>query len=162
MQLDPSRTIDRRKPLEKATRKELEKFAKFKGVKEVVPGMPAPLMRQILELRGCTDIHTFLPHVRHRSIGQMNGVNSERPSEAASKEQISAIEALTRDWKAQQGIADPVVEQKPVLLDNPGKSFAQMKMHELRTFCKEQGIEVSRSDKKADLIARLENGQNAP
>ena len=159
MQLDPSRTIDRRRPLEKATRKELEKFAKYKGVTEIVPGMPAPLMRQILELRGCTDIHTFLPQIKHRHLGQMNGTNSAAEQNRASKEQISAIEALTRDWKAQQGQA--VTQQNEVLLHVDHKPFAKMKMHELRTFCKKQGIEVSRSDKKADLVKRLEaNGQN--
>lgn len=170
MQIDPSRTIDRRRPLEKATRKELEKFAKARGVAEICPGMPAPLMRQILELKGHTDIHTFLPQIRHRSIGQMNGVNSARPQEQASKEQISAIEALTRDWKAQQGAqGTPEPAPETAAAGDAGsipaastKSFAQMKMHELRTLCKNNGVEVSRSDKKADLIARLEHGKDAP
>lgn len=169
MQLDPSRIIDPRKPLDKATRKELEKFAKAKGVKEIVPGMPAPLMRMILEARGCTDIHTFLPTLRHRTIGQMNGVNSSRPKEAVSKGQMSAIEALTRDWKAQQGVqGTPEPAPETAAAGDAGSipatstnSFAKMKMHELRTMCKQHGVEVSRSDKKADLIARLEHGQNA-
>lgn len=169
MQLDPSRTIDRRKPLEKATRKELEKFAKARGVKEVVPGMPAPLMRQILEVKGHTDIHNVFPRIKHRHLGQMNGANSANEQSRASKEQISAIEALTRDWMAQQGVqgSPEAVRQPAVQNGNDGsipststKSFAKMRMHELRSICKTHGVAVGRSDKKADLIARLEDGQD--
>lgn len=41
--------------------------------------------------------------------------------------------------------------------DNNVKSYEKMKMHELRKYCTQQGVEYTFKDKKADLIEKLEN-----
>lgn len=48
---------DPRTPLDKARRLELFAFAQKRGVEEIYPDMPAPMMRRILEAKGHTDIH---------------------------------------------------------------------------------------------------------
>lgn len=141
------RTEDQRSFLQRATRKELERFAKARGVSEVEQGMPAPLMRQILIANNQTDIEAFFPYLRGRAVGQMNGVNATGVyrKDAAPVDtgntgmEVSAEADLARQWKQQQ-------QQKPQ---------APMKMHELRAACKAAGITVKRTDKADDLRAKL-------
>ena len=164
MQLN--RITDPRGFLERATRKELELFAKARGVMEIECGMPAPLMREILRRRGVTDIENHFPYLRGRQLGQANGVNQSKWAGQASGHQpsgreVSAVDDLMRQWNEQKKAAAAVPETYygVVSPEEPGDQFAGLKMHELRTECKKRNIAFTRSDKADTLRARL-NGKD--
>lgn len=151
---------DARTPLERATRGELIKFARMRGVK-IDQQMPAILMRQILYRNGCADIEKEFPYLLRRTVGQINGVNAHhyKKQEYDISGGISTDSAsdLERQWKAQHAQPeDPV--PIPEKLPTP-PPVERMKMHELRRLCKDAGIKFTPSDKAATLRARL-NGEN--
>jgi hypothetical protein len=106
---DPRNTLDR------ARRSELAAFAKANGVKEIVPTMPATLMRKILRSKGLTNI--VIPN---RQLGQVsptkidlkgaqrksdNG-HSRRQQSEENVVEVDAEEDLMRQWLAQQNSHD--------------------------------------------------------
>lgn len=133
------RIDDPRDALAKATRGELVKFAKAKGLyPEIINGdMPAILIRKKLRERGMTNI--VIPN---RILGQPS-----RPagmSDGGHVETPNAVEAdaeadLERQW-AQQA----------------AKAVAPAAtMKDLRAACKERGIKVDRTDNMESLKAKL-------
>lgn len=138
MSLQLNKIFDPRDSLEKARRKELEKFAKANGVEEVKPGMPAPLMRKYLRQRGLTNIG--LPRTRYlggpSDMASQKQIVEDRPVNA-KVEEISAIDLLEQEWN------------KP--------DYTGMGINELRAACKEKGIKLKRTDKMVDMV-RLLNG----
>lgn len=127
---------DPRDKLDKATRFELAQFAKANNVTEIVPAMPAILMKQILRQKGLTNIQ-----IPNRVLGL--------PRNAApveSQQNVSATDAvadLARQWKEQQ--------QPP----------AKLTMGEIRSALKKKGVKFSRTDKMEVLKAKLNGEQNA-
>lgn len=128
---------DPRDRLEKARRKELERFAETHNVAEIKPGMPAMLMRKILRRRGLTDIR-----IPHRPLGGQSRANSVVPDSVAQEDVASmdAADLLAAEW------------EQP--------SVSEMSITELRKACKAKGIPLARTDKKTDLIGKL-NGDTA-
>lgn len=142
MGLHLNNVFDPRDSLEKARRKELEKFAKSHGVADVKPGMPAPLMRKILRRMGLTNIS--LPPTRYlggppdmHTKGQ--SVVNQRPPDADVKE-MDAVSLLEAEWN------------KP--------DYTAMGITELRKACKANGIKLKRTDKMTDMVRKL-NGNIA-
>lgn len=155
MQLN--RVQDPRDFLDRATRKELERFARARGIQEIECGMPAPLMREILRRRGVVDITSHFPYLRGRTIGQLNGVNKEqyqgRAQSEPSAQEVSAIDDLMRQWKAQKGEQ----EQPPgIPLQDAPRDYSNLRMHELRTIAKANGLKFGRGTKAAEIRAKLE------
>jgi len=154
-----SQVEDHRDCLQKATRKELELFAAAQGISEIDPRMAATLMRQILRAKGITNIEAQFPYLRNRTIGQMNGVNATRPgvpNPNAKVVEVDATQDLMRQWREQQArdalsMAQAVVPVAAPKTENP--------MAALRKECKRRGIKMSRTDKIADLRAKLD-GEN--
>jgi hypothetical protein len=147
---------DFRDCLEKATRSEITKFADARGVKEIDPRMGAILMRQILRAKNITDIDTMFPRLRSRRVGQINGVNATAKyagGDSPNVAQITAAEDLARQWQEQQAREGP--PPAPVPSSRPANRMAA-----LRAECKRHGIKMSRTDKIADLRAKLD-GENA-
>ena len=126
---------DPRDTLAKARRKELELYARSKGVQEIIndPGMPAILMRQILRQRGFTDIQ-----IPPRVLGQPEGVDPT--VETTNGTAVDATEMLKEQYIRTR--------------------LADMKMHELRKVAKERGLKLPRTVKKSELLEAL-NGENA-
>lgn len=138
MGLQLSKTYDPRDQLEKARRKELERFAEANEVKDIVPGMPAALMRNILRARGLTRID-----IPQRVLGQ-NQVGSAPPPVVAESDgqTLSADDDLMRQWQT---------TEKP--------KSGSTEMRELRSECKKRGIKMKRTDKLVDLRAKI-HGEN--
>lgn len=134
-------TVDPRDNLEKATRKELEIFAKENGVKEIVSGMPANLMRRILRARGLTRIK-----IPNRVLGQPYGRHDEPAPVEGSSIEVSADEDLMRQWIAQQQTPAP---------ETP-KAETPVRIGDLRRELKRRGIPQKNTDRKKDLMAKLE------
>jgi hypothetical protein len=154
---------DPRNALEKATRKELELFARERGVTQIDPRMPAILMRKILRAAGQTDIASVFPQIRTRTAGQQMGVNAgKRGGPSISGSEIDAADLLAAEWQHEakkQGLV-----QAPALATEPAPAPASHKpsneMAELRAECKRRGIKAKRTDKLVDLRAKLD-GENA-
>lgn len=121
-------TEDNRTILDRATRKELERFAKAQGV-DIPVGMPALAIRKVLRYRGITNIETMFPMLRHRKIGQMHGVNATNgalasrgggtdPLEAApGGPALDAEDAFIKEWLTQNmgaNIQEPEATPGPI------------------------------------------------
>jgi hypothetical protein len=163
-----SRTDDPRDALERATRRELELFAQARGVTEVDPRMGAILMRQILRAKGVTDILSVFPHLGRRVVGQAGGVNASNPfrnGQNGKVVQVDATEDLMRQWReqlAREGLQPAPAPQPMPAAPTPAEKSRQAKnkIAALREECKRRGIKMSRTDKLADLRAKLD-GENA-
>jgi hypothetical protein len=162
-----SRTDDPRDALERATRRELELFAQARGVTEVDPRMGAILMRQILRAKGVTDILSMFPHLGRRTVGQAGGVNATNPlrNRGGKVVTVDATEDLMRQWReqlAREGLSPAPAPQPMPAAPTPAEKprQAKNKIAALREECKRRGIKMSRTDKLADLRAKLD-GENA-
>lgn len=134
------RIDDPRDALAKATRGELVKFAKARGLyPEIINGdMPAILIRKKLRERGMTNI--VIPK---RILGQPS-----RPAamgDGGHVETPNAVEAdaeadLERQWAQQAAKPSPP---------------AALTMKDLRAACKERGIKVERTDNMESLKVKL-------
>jgi hypothetical protein len=132
-----ARIEDPRDSLEKARRAELERFAKANGVKEINGDMPAILMRAILRQKGLTRIS-----IPPRTLGQYQPNPGEMPSAPAVAQgggSVDAVADLARQFAQQQ--AQPEAKE--------------MSFTEIRSELKRRGIKFGRSDKFADLKAKL-------
>ena len=131
-------TEDPRDNLEKASRWELEAFAKENGC-PVPHGYPAMLTIKVLRARGLTQIK-----IKERPLGLYNGGETITASpNVPSQQGISPEDLLEAQFKEQQN-------------DLSNKS-----MNELRALCKELGIKMDRRDNMKTLRDKL-GQQNAP
>lgn len=150
-------TEDFRSPLEKATQAELAKFAKARGVSEINPAMPAPLMREILKAKGIIDIHVHFPNLLRRTLGQQRGVNASpftaKPATTLAS-QVDVAEDLARQWTERQ--ARDTASRVPTPAPTEVRAKNENAMAALRAECKRRGIAMSRTDKMADLRAKLD------
>lgn len=143
---------DPRDLLDMATRAELYRFAEHSGVDEIVnfpgPGlMPKMLMLRILRSRGLTRIN-----IPPRPLG---GARPEtQAQEAKNVPTTDATTDLLRQLQSNANVAPPeepdTTEAKPSLA-----GIAAM-----RAECKRRGIKIARTDKMADLKAKLD-GEDA-
>lgn len=144
MSLSLSKVFDPRDKLEKARRKELERFAKKNGITEIRCGMPAPVMRKILRQKGFTNIQ--LPNTRFlggpSDMATQNRAVLDTPPNAKIEE-TSALDLLEKEWE----------QSAPVF-------NADMDIRDLRKACKERGVKLARTDKREDMVRKL-NGQDA-
>ena len=134
---------DPRDLLDMATRVELYRFAERNGVNEIVnfpgPGlMPKMLMLRVLRGKGLTRID-----IPPRPLG---GMRPETSQSAQNVPATDATEDLMRQFEQQ------MAQQAP---EKPTNGIAA-----LRAECKQRGIKIARTDKKADLEAKL-NGEDA-
>lgn len=145
-----SKIEDPRDLLQKATRKELERYAKSLNVSQVRPGMPADLMRDILRSLGHTGIESVFPNLHNRQLGQINGVNADRgmPPPGSPVKEVSAADLLLQQWESDQQSAPPQeIEER--------RTKPKNEMAALRAECKQRGITIARTDKMDDLKAKL-------
>lgn len=140
MGLHLDKVFDPRDSLEKARRKELENFAKAHNVADVRPGMPAPLMRDILRQKGLTEIK--LPPTRY--LGGPNDMQAQgraiaenRPPDAKVNE-IDSLALLKAEYES--------------------TDYSTMKIGALRTACKARGFKLKNTDKKTDMVRMLNGG----
>jgi len=163
--MQPSITEDPRGYLEKLSRKELEYTAKFYGIADVKQGMPAQLMRQLIAQANPPkipipirqNIGTYAEPLRVPPYDIWKHTQFGQPKEAQPVQEISevnAIDDLARQWE-QESARPPMVEQ---VSDVPAKRIPKIVL--LRRECKARGIKWERTDKAADLEAKL-NGQDA-
>lgn len=143
---------DQRSPLHRLTRKELEYLARKEGRDDVRPGMPADLMRQQFATRP----PSALPRPMRGHLGTLRQLRIPRYEEwlrvafsstpiaepvEEKVEEVNASDDLKRQWEAQQTPMPETITQ-------------------LRQECKRRGIKIKRTDKMADLRAKL-HGENA-
>ena len=137
---------DPRDNLMKARRIELYRFAREKGVTEIVENMPGELMRDILRSKGITNIA-----VPSRQLGtpeqMVTTPTSHRDGTTEIKQpdkivEVSAIADLKRQWQQNQEPKQP----------------SEMTITELRKECKRRGIKMARTDNMVTLKAKL-NGE---
>lgn len=127
-----NKIFDPRDALDKAHRKEMERYAKAHGINEIRPGMPAVVMRKILRRKGVKDIGV------KRVLGQQGPSGFEAEAERI----VDADDLLMEEWE--------------------GNSYKGMNMGTIRRICKEKGIPQKRTDNADILIAKLvEHGKNA-
>lgn len=153
MQLN--RIDDPRDALAKLSRKECEYWAKYKGIEEIDPRMSKDLMVRILRKHGVQ-----AKSITERGLGQhrsntpaydewLQMVNGNVPqSEAAAEEsrEVTADDILMAQWETEKARSGMPLNELPIT--------------ELRKICKARGIVMARTDKKPDLIGKL-NGQDA-
>lgn len=169
MSLQLHRIQDPRDMLERARRSELVEFARQKGVKEIVPEMPAMLMRKILRSRGLTNIAIDL-----RQLGEVtrNKINVKKSTakpkpgaRAPEPERVAVVDAdddLMRQWEAEQMQPQPPVEsqppaRKPRKMKGPTPTDPKlMHMADLRSYAKKQGVSITFKMKKAEILQLLE------
>lgn len=128
------RIDDPRDALQKARRYELLQFAKAHSVTDIVPGMPANLMRRILRERGLTHIN-----VPPRPLGVVGG--NATPQDAPAT-QVNADDDLMRQYTMQKSVDD-------------------MTIGELRSEAKRRGIKQKIGESRDSLKAKLNGKQDA-
>jgi hypothetical protein len=158
------RTEDRRSNLERARRSELVKFAKENGISEIIPEMPATLMRKILQSRGLTNIQVApsrLGDIPRKNLNQRVQLKSSVRHDILESHgvEVDADVDLMRQWQASQAAksndrdnvkhvnADSiaVVEHRPFRNpDNPT-------MAELKKEAKRRGLKPPRTMKMPEL-----------
>lgn len=125
---------DPRDLLEKATRKELENYAKENGIKEIKQTMPAVVMRQLLRRRGVFDVGV------RRTLGRpMNAVKQEIDYSQEASVTMSADDALMKQWE----------------VDDAQDDYSSMHIGKLRKLVKQRGLKQDRKDGKQALIDKL-------
>lgn len=170
---------DKRTTLDRARRKELERFATEKGIADIQPGMPAQLMRRILRDRGVTQI--MIPV---RQLGQTRptvipapgssklAVNASRKApQREDRVEVSADTDLERQWqekrfapppakkpvlsteKAKEPFSLPVREKKNKRSDAGKNGLSEF--HAMKRRLKSLGISFSNKDKMVDLKEKL-------
>lgn len=140
--------IDPRDNLERARLTELLKFAADNGVE--IPRQfqdKAIVIRSILRQRGLTRIQ-----VPFRVLGQPNV--GQRVTDAVASQSANEIDAAADLMRQVMG-TPPAPAPEP---EAPRKGVAAIA--ELRKECKRRGIKTARTDKLADLRAKL-NGKDA-
>lgn len=144
---------DPRDALEKARRKELERFMKERIPAEFAPGMPAPLMRRRLRAAGHTDIR-----IPRRILGQPSAVHTDATAvhlQGANGHgpAMDATDELERQWR-EQAAARPA----------PPRTVDDMNLAEMRHYAKTIGVQQGARETKVTLrekIRRHLDGQDA-
>lgn len=141
------RIEDPRDNLEKARRKELEMFARQKGVTEIDPRMPATIMRKILRQKGLTDIQ-----IPKRVLGQNPGAAVD-PVIAGGQpaHEVDAVSDLVRQWKEEA--------TRPAHTPEP-QSIERMSIAQLRMACREAGVKLARTDSGETIRKKLRAARN--
>lgn len=143
---------DPRDALAKLSRKECEYWARYKGIDEIDPRMSKDLMVRILRKHGVQ-----AKSITERGLGQhrrntpayddwLRVVNGESPvvqPETAVEEsrEVTADDILMAQWEAEKARSGIPLNELPIT--------------ELRKMCKAKGIVMQRTDKKPDLIGKL-------
>lgn len=168
MSLQLHRIQDPRDSLERARRSELVEFAKKKGISEIVPEMPAILMRKILRSRGMTDIR-----IEPRQLGEMTRTKinakvstakpvKDRTGEPPKIVEVDAEADLLRQWKVEQtapAATEAAAPRKPRARKEKGPTPTDpklMHMSDLRRHAKEKGVSITFKMKKAEILQMLE------
>lgn len=149
-----NRVDDPRSNLQKATRYEVFKFAKARGVAEITSeSMPKNLMIRILRSKGITNI-AIPPRVLggiHFPGGSGAGPVSAAPVTDETGVEVDAEADLARQWAAQQA-APP----SPPPVDDPAKPAAKMTIIELGNEMKRLGIKRERRDNMITMRQKIE------
>lgn len=121
--------------LSKATRDEVEAFAKSRGL-ILDQNMPVELMRRECRSRGFTDIPVYV-----RVMGRVVDVIRPGAAQAIPPEvkEVDALEDLARQYKAKAEIAD----------------IDKMTMGQLKKEAKRRGLVIPRTAKKPEVLSAL-------
>jgi hypothetical protein len=157
------RVQDPRDSLDKARRTELIAFARQHKIGEIVPGMPATLMRRILRSKGLTQIS-----VQERMLGMRQKptpkITTEKPSRRTpdAEAEIVTVDAdddLLRQWQSQQ--SRHVAEESVVVVRHkPYRDPARPTMAEVKKEAKRLGLKPPRTMKMPELIELVERTSN--
>jgi hypothetical protein len=158
------KTEDRRSNLERARRSDLVKFARANGVSEIIPEMPATLMRKILASRGLTNIQvqpTRLGDLPRKNLNQKvqakSSVRHDNPGPHGVE--VDADADLMRQWQASQATKSNDLDSvKPVNADSiavvehrPFRNPDNPTMAELKKEAKRRGLKPPRTMKMPEL-----------
>ncbi|MDH3639020.1 MAG: hypothetical protein OES09_11250 [Gammaproteobacteria bacterium] len=150
------KVFDPRPHVKMYSRKELEYIARHEGRlgKDIQSGMPAELMQRRL----AENPPSVWPIPVRRALGTM-----------AQPLRIPPFEAWVA-WAYQQHVSAPVVQESVKEVDaaddlerqwKESQDFSSMPFYKLKQECKKREIKFARTDKKTDLLRKL-NGENAP
>jgi hypothetical protein len=158
------RTEDRRSNLERARRSELVKFAKENGISEIIPEMPATLMRKILQSRGLTNIQVApsrLGDIPRKNLNQRVQLKSSVRHGIPEPHgvEVDADVDLMRQWQASQAAKSNDRDNvKPVNADSvsvvehrPFRNPDNPTMAELKKEAKRRGLKPPRTMKMPEL-----------
>ncbi len=149
---------DSRDSLDKARRKELERFAKANGVGDIKQGMPAILMRRILRAKGLTNIQIpkrilGFPEPGSAPPGFEPPVSALPGDLTAGAVQggdsVDAADDLERQWMEQQNVVQ-FPEPEP---DHP--DYSAMKYIDLLKLAKSRNVALKRTDDRPTIEAKL-------
>jgi hypothetical protein len=154
---------DPRSPLEKARRTELVVFARQNNIDDISADMPAPLMRKILRSRGITNIGIAAPPLgqigRHviDPLGKTRRRGSPPPSNGKPTKRSQVRE--TPEQETIEVDADTLAEMQWRAMTKSKPAIDKMTMAALRAEAKARGVPIVRTDKKADLLAKLRSAE---
>lgn len=158
------KTEDRRSNLERARRTDLVKFAKANGISEIIPDMPATLMRKILSSRGLTNIQ--VQPTRLGDLPRKNLVQKVQPKPSVRHDipepcgvEVDADADLMRQWNQSRIVQNSEsVDAKPVNSDSiaivehrPFRNPDNPTMAELKKEAKRRGLKPPRTMKMPEL-----------
>lgn len=160
---------DERDPMSRLTRKECEYVARFKGIDEVEPGMPQPLMVRILKQNQVTGFRSIVDRglgAHRRALPAYDEwveiVTGKKPvaptTQNAEVSTVNAEDDLMAQWKSQKAV-EPKEEREAVDVEFSPEELKK-NISKLRAMCKERGIKYPRTAKATDLWDLL-NGQDA-
>lgn len=133
---------DPRDTLAKTRWKDLRKYLEQNPMEGLDPYMPADVIKRKLRERGIHRIPATI--TRLGAPESPNAGQPEVPQEGESRE-MDATALLEAQYTQSQSL----------------KSYSDMSMGELRAACKARGLKISRTDKKPELVEKL-NGDTSP
>lgn len=156
------RIQDPRDALERARRSELVAYARKHGIREIVPEMPAQLMRKILRSKGLVDIRVEprqLGEVTRKKINVKVSTAKERriPETAEPKGvEMDADADLMRQWASQQSAGTKTVDPASIAVPKgPYRNPDRPTMPEVRKECRKHGIKFPPTAKISELLEML-------
>ncbi len=141
MGLQLKEIFDPRDPLRRIRRKPLENFMKNEHPDLYKHNMPADVMRMLLRERGIHDI----PALPKQRMGQTNvriaseTVVPQTPKEPETKQEVDHLALLKAEFES--------------------VDYSKYEYRYLQKLCKTRGIKMARTDRKPDLVRKL-NGEN--
>lgn len=149
-----SKIQDYRNPIQKLSRKELEYLARYENRADIEDGMPAELMKAKFEaqppaqyprpMRDQLGSQAWLRVPPYEEWVKTAFSRTSEPQEQTVNE-TDSVSDLENQWLA----------QKAQEID-----FSELPFWQLKQECKKRGIKFTRTDKKKDLLGKL-NGENA-
>lgn len=157
---------DPRSALEKARRGELVVFARQNNIDDIDPGMPATLMRKILRQRGVTNIqpgHPNLGTIGRTVIDPLGRTRRQAvPASAKSKAKTKPGREAQREASREpvepevtEVDAETLCEMQYRAQSKPKPPIEKMTMAALRAEAKRRHVRIARTDKKAEILAKL-------